>query len=281
MQGGVNGMANRALLVGINQYREQPLRGCVNDVEDVEQFLVEKCGFEKAHIRALTDAQATAENIKRGLDDWLLHGAAAGDRLLFHYSGHGSLLPGEDGNIHDVICPVDFDFTEAHSLSDADFRKVFSVIPEGVQFNWNSDSCHSGDLARGWGMGIARALGIRYVKSRYLPPPPQIMQQIERLRRRNATTRALSRALDHLHGVLIAGCQSNETAADAIFQRRANGALTYFLLQELRAPRGLTLDISSIVSSVARAVVTNGYSQHPQIRGLPAICAKPFLASAG
>ena len=70
-------MANRALLVGINAYPGQPLNGCVNDVNDMAQFLVDRCGFSTDDIRLLVDDRATTDGIKERLA-WLVQGAAAG-----------------------------------------------------------------------------------------------------------------------------------------------------------------------------------------------------------
>jgi hypothetical protein len=50
---------NRALLVGINSYPGAPLNGCVNDVTDMANFLVDNCNFTMSDIRLLTDARAT------------------------------------------------------------------------------------------------------------------------------------------------------------------------------------------------------------------------------
>src|SRR3977135_759052 len=142
-------MANRALLVGINGYRDAPLRGCVNDVSDVRELLGTKCNFAASDIRVLLDRDATAANIKRHLQDWLIRDAVPNDRLVSHFSGHGTQLPDRDGSVHDVICPFDFDFTEATALSDVDFSAIFKALPVGVGFVWISDSCHSGDLSGG------------------------------------------------------------------------------------------------------------------------------------
>lgn len=262
-------MANRALLVGINEYRNAPLRGCVNDVADVSDLLKSRCNFQASEVRVLLDDEATTVNIKSQLQDWLIGDAAPQDRLLFHFSGHGTQLPGRDGTVHDVVCPFDFDFTEAHALSDVDFSAIFKLLPAGAQFVWISDSCHSGDLAR--------AAPKREVRARYLPPPPLIMAQINALLARGAGRRSLNGVVERLKGVLIAGCRSDETSADAIFSGRYSGALSYYLVKALLREDGLNLGVERIIEGVQRALSDNGYQQHPQLRGLSDLRQKPFL----
>ena len=91
------GVGNRkAVLVGINYLKHQRgrLKGCINDVKNMEQFLLQR-GFQAANMRILTDdlsdpsRQPTRANILRDLR-WLASGARPGDSLFFHYSGHGS-----------------------------------------------------------------------------------------------------------------------------------------------------------------------------------------------
>ena len=264
-------MANRALLVGINAYPQQPLRGCINDIDDIAKLLVEKCGFVPAEIRRVVDGAATTAGIKESLS-WLLANAKPGDRLLYHFSGHGSRLLSKDGEVHDVICPVDFNFTMERSLSDGDFRQIFAAIPAGAQFNWISDSCHSGDLARSFGM--------RDVLPRYLPPPPAMAAAIERALARRAQTRGIVAVDDHLNGVLIAGCKSNEESADAKINGRYNGALSYYLVRELSQPAGLATDIETLVGKTGKILEDERYEQHPQVRGKPALRRTPFLPLA-
>ena len=107
---------NKALLVGINKYpAPNELNGCVNDVTDMAKFLVADCNFVKSDIRMLTDERATKNAIMDRLA-WLLSGLRAGDRIFFHYSGHGAEFPirnvqGDVTAVHDVICPVNFDWS--------------------------------------------------------------------------------------------------------------------------------------------------------------------------
>lgn len=80
-----------ALLVGINQYpRGTPLGGCVTDVELQRELLIHRFGFHPRDILTLTDTQATRENIETAFLEHLTKQAAAGDVVVFHFSGYGS-----------------------------------------------------------------------------------------------------------------------------------------------------------------------------------------------
>ena len=88
-------MKNKALLVGINKYPDSrnELRGCVNDILDMEHFITENSKvYQKENIKKLTNQDATKKGIVTQLK-WLMEGAQSGDQLLFHYSGHGAQVP--------------------------------------------------------------------------------------------------------------------------------------------------------------------------------------------
>jgi uncharacterized caspase-like protein len=88
-------MKNKALLVGINKYPDprNELRGCINDILDMEHLIAETNKvYAKQYIKKLTDRQATKKEIVSQIK-WLVEGAAPGDQLLFHYSGHGAQAP--------------------------------------------------------------------------------------------------------------------------------------------------------------------------------------------
>ena len=54
---------DKALLIGINKYPNCPLNGCVNDVNDMANFLVQQYKFNPDNIRMLTDERATTAAI--------------------------------------------------------------------------------------------------------------------------------------------------------------------------------------------------------------------------
>jgi hypothetical protein len=79
-----------ALLVGINQYKNDPLDGCVNDVLMQEMLLIHRFGFNPKDIVTLTDQQATRQGILEAFENHLINQAKPGDVAVFHFSGHGS-----------------------------------------------------------------------------------------------------------------------------------------------------------------------------------------------
>ena len=79
-----------ALLVGINEYSEAALSGCVTDVEMQKELLIHRFGFLPSDILTLTNQQATRDNIETAFISHLTNQAQADDLVFFHFSGYGS-----------------------------------------------------------------------------------------------------------------------------------------------------------------------------------------------
>ena len=258
---------NRALLVGINTYPDAPLSGCVNDVVDMANLVTKKCGFDPANVRILTDARATTQAIRERLR-WLVSGLKAGDRVLFHYSGHGAQVPtrnpsGEVDGLDEVICPVDFDW-DHNMVRDKEFDRIFQVIPKGVTAMWISDSCHSGDLSRDMPLGKRKA--------RRMIAPPDIAWRFVGARHKGITRTAMT--IPNI--ALLSGCRSDQTSADAVFKGRANGALTFYLLQTFQAG-WLTKPLPEVLETVRLNLRKANFDQVPQLEGSRLLTERPFL----
>jgi hypothetical protein len=264
-------MTNRAFLVGINAYPGQPLNGCINDVEDMAKFLVERCDYKSSEIRLLVDARATTEGIRTRLE-WLVHGAKKGDRLLFHYSGHGARFPVRDAHgkvtsVHDTICPVDFDWSRERALLDQDLQHIVDKVRDEVEFVYVSDSCNSGDLTR----------ALRPWRARFMVPPADIAWRLRTARDMKLPEPA---PMPHDRCALVSGCRSDQESADAVFGGRYNGALTYYLLKELQAQGGLAVALRKLVPEVVQRLKAGGYDQEPQLRGPDFVTGRAFMAPA-
>jgi len=175
-------------------------------------------------------------------------------------------------------CPVDFDWTEPHLISDDYFAEIFKTVPAGVKFAWIADCCHSGTLTRDFfapqDAPPKKTKGARILGSRFLKPPADHLWRLH-----VAKSMGLERGKIQtgtavkLNVQFVSGCKDTQTSADATFGRRANGALTYYLLQALKAKKGAPF--STVVAATKTALAKAGFDQVPQSDG--ALLDKPFL----
>jgi len=258
-----------AILVGINRYdpsMNANLNGCVNDVENIWDILVKIYGFDPDNIRVLTDERATKLNILDRLD-WLFDERAAGDELVFHYSGHGSQVRDRNGDeledgLDEILCPTDLNWDDP--LTDDTLAKIFSRKPKGVNFTMICDSCHSGTMNRAM---VSPKRELLQSKQRYLPPPFDIRA---RFIERNLEVTKLGkngwRALEPQDHVLLSGCRDNQTSDDAYIAGKWQGALTAFLCQVIREnPNSNWVSIHLKVQNL----IKGEHSQNPQLSGKP------------
>jgi hypothetical protein len=279
-------MAKRALLVGINRYRMPgaDLRGCVNDVQNLQALLVESFGFARKDIAILTDFAATTVAMQAGIKD-LVSSGRPGDVLLFHYSGHGSNVPDDNGdeadNRDEILCPTDLDWKKP--LRDDWLRKTFDKLRDGVSLTVIMDCCHSGSNTR------AVLPPDAPVKERFLPSPWDLIAA-ESGRRLRGKTRGTLRASARsqrvkkdvvdakIKEVLITGCRDTQTSADALIAGTFNGALTYYLVSTLKAG-GPATTYRDLRERTAAEIKVNGYDQVPQLEARKASFSRAFLSA--
>lgn len=266
-------MADKAFIIGINKYPNAPLKGCVNDAVRMGEFLIAKYNFKRDAIRLLTDERATTSEITTRLK-WLVD-SKPGDRLLFHFSGHGVQIAarnkaGEVDCLDEAICPVDFNWSPNKMIIDDQLFKIFNQIPVGVKFCWTNDSCHSGDLTRDMPLPVAK-------KKQLIIPRRYPSIACEEWKRQIAVEKGFrSRAVHYnkLNVGFISGCQSEQTSADTIVDGQPHGAMTYYFLKVLT--NMLDKPLFKVVSATTKELARNGYSQHPICDG--ARRAQPFLS---
>ncbi len=264
-------MAKRALLVGINRYPDpdNALRGCLNDVRQVGDLLHSHFGFGgNGAVRLLTDAHATTAAIVSGLH-WLVDDAAPGDVLVFHYSGHGSQVPDRHGDeadgLDEIICPYDLDWD--NPFTDDDLYAIVRNTQVTVNLTVILDSCHAGTGLRELTAGGVAARG------RWLDPP-------ERLHRQTRTDLAMRRfgaTAAECGAILIAGCRSDQTSADAEIDGEYHGALTFYLCRAIEE-LSFTASYRAVIARTRQLLQENGYEQVPQLEGPAALLGGEILA---
>lgn len=284
-------MAKRALLCGVNLYAISgaDLRGCVNDVENMKEVLTGLFEFDEDDIVVLQDHDATKENVQRGLEQLTL-GVSPGDVIYFHFSGHGSNVPDQDGDEADgrdeIFCTTDLDWRDP--LRDDWMRVLLDDVPDGVNLTFVSDCCHSGTITRSLSpLDVPR-------KERFLPCPRD-MFAVESGGILRGTVRGGRHAREvaasngdsapsgsdindvDLTEVLITGCRADQTSADAFIDGDYHGALTHSLAGAIREANG-HITYRELHSAVLQKLALSGFDQIPQLEGKADRFDKPFLS---
>jgi metacaspase-1 len=277
-------MAKRAVLIGINRYQVPgaDLRGCVNDVRNLQKALVELYGFATRDMVTLLDAQATKRNMQAAIRQ-LIAGGRKGDVLLVHFSGHGSNVPDKDGDEADhrdeILCPYDLDWKAP--LTDDWLRSTFDRLRKGVNLTVIFDCCHSGTATR-----LLYAPDAPVVP-RYLPSPWDLVATESGRRLRGKLRATVHRASESrrrqsdvvsadIAEVLVSGCRATQTSADAYIGGSYNGALTYNLVTVLREAKG-RITFRELHRKTLQRLKRDRFDQVPQLEGTRAALDRPFL----
>jgi hypothetical protein len=267
-------MAKRAVLIGINRYQipGSDLRGCVNDVRNLQQALTTYYGFSAQDITSLTDLQATKKAMQSAIQK-LVTGGKKGDVLLLHYSGHGANVPDDNGDEADhrdeILCPTNLDWNDP--LRDDWLRTTFNKLRSGVSLTVIMDCCHSGSNTR------AFTPPDEPIKERFLPCPLDLMatESGRKLRgtlrgKLGKAPRGRKRKGDIVHAdiqeMLITGCRDTQTSADAEIGGTFNGALTYYLVESIKETKG-KLTYRELHERTLAHLKGEGYDQTPQLEG--------------
>lgn len=278
-------MAKKALIIGINKYPTAPLRGCVNDAMMVSEMLTEHFGFKAKDKRMLTDESATTKNILERLD-WLVEGAEPGDILHFHFSGHGSQMVDskydtdeEPDGMDEILCPVDLNWRDK-VITDDQLKAVFDRVPAGVNVTVVLDCCHSGG-----GMDhtvqyqpLAGARGAEFGgdspnRARLLPMPADIANRGMGLNLQPRPRQV--RSIDDT-ALMISGCKSDQTSADAWIDNQFCGAATYAFIETLKK-YDFDVDYKTVVDDMNDFMVAKRFTQRPELNGSPSRFGKKVL----
>ncbi|AEO69817.1 4fd98761-21d0-47e1-8e41-9f4fe46f5cd1 [Thermothielavioides terrestris] len=279
----------RALLIGINYFGQQgELRGCINDVTNVSNFLMERYGYKREDMVILTDdqrdpvLQPTKANMIRAMQ-WLVAGAQPNDALFLHYSGHGGQTKDLDGDEEDgydeVIYPVDFR-TAGHIVDDEIHHYVVRPLLPGVRLTAIFDSCHSGsvldlpyiystkgvlkepNLAKEAGLGLLEAVGA-YARGDMGTVASTVFGLAKSaLRGNDAYERSKRTKTSPADVVMWSGSKDDQTSADATIAAKATGAMSWAFITALK--QNPHQSYVQLLNSI-RDVLETKYTQKPQL----------------
>ncbi|CDR88122.1 probable MCA1-Metacaspase [Sporisorium scitamineum] len=278
----------KALLIGINYFGQSgELRGCINDVRNVQNFLRQR-GYKDDDMVVLTDDQRdprsipTRQNMTAAMH-WLVRGAQPGDALFFHYSGHGGQAKATQGDeadgYNETIIPVDYQ--QAGQMEDDELHAIMvRPLPVGCRLTAIFDSCHSGtaldlpyvyttsgnvkepNVMASVGKGIMGA-ALEYARGDVIGMAKGLFSTFNTARNTNGaeeiTKQTRSSGADV---VMLSGCKDSQTSADATEAGKATGACSYAFLTVMNQYPQLTY--KQMLNAV-RDVLASKYSQKPQL----------------
>lgn len=234
-----------AVIIGINNYTDIPLYGCVNDAILQRQLLIHRFGFNPQDVVMLLDKDATRQGILDAVEEHLIKQAKPGDVAVVHFSGHGSLVrdpdpiytdPNTGEGLAGTLVPVD-----GALLGDADARgsvvadimgHTLFLLMSAIQtenFTAVLDSCYSGASTREIRVR-AREGGDKIEIS-----PQEKAYQEQWLTRlgwsREEFVRRYRQGVGN--GVVLAATQPNQLAVDERLNGFVAGAFSYRLTKHL------------------------------------------------
>ncbi len=267
-----------AFLVGINEYPDTPLSGCVTDVEMQRELLVHRFGFLPADILTLTNNQATRENIETAFISHLTNQAKPDDLVLFHFSGYGSR----------VSKMIDEDEHNELSASNLTFQNTLVPI-DGIPVNDKGRAINNVLEETLWLLlrSLPTTKVVTVLDTSYMYPG-QNLQGALRIRSRPSSTteqinikeKAMQTQLrerqnllgekqiyeSQLPGVIINASQDSQFATETDWNGFSSGLFTYALTQNLWSTTSVTklqISFSQVASSVEKLT---GANQQPEFK---------------
>jgi hypothetical protein len=285
-------MLKKALLVGINKYRKYPLRGCVNDIAAMKDLLVELYGFSADNIRVITDRDATMKAVVENLG-WLAQGGSDPAVRVFHYAGHGHFTPDKNGDEPDGSdeALVLYDHDQNGYLIDDELKKLYDRFPSNGNLTLIMDCCHAGSNQRGPEEIYYRFIpntfderkAIAAARKKFLQEQMQyVREQLGNLRSKTrgpdeeferqftAAMQKFEKARFGDHrvregNILLAGCKSDQQAADAKMGRgKFHGAFTYHFVKLVREAQG-KISHQTLMKNLGKQLYDHKFNQEPQL----------------
>eukprot|EP00403_Amphidinium_massartii_P029033 CAMPEP_0178404166 /NCGR_PEP_ID=MMETSP0689_2-20121128/17740_1 /TAXON_ID=160604 /ORGANISM="Amphidinium massartii, Strain CS-259" /LENGTH=1059 /DNA_ID=CAMNT_0020025135 /DNA_START=238 /DNA_END=3413 /DNA_ORIENTATION=- len=244
--------ARKAVTIGINYMCLEPgrgrLAGCINDSDTMIGILKDVFRFQDSQIHRLRDDTPNMMPTKANMLNafhWLTQGAAAGDELFLHYSGHGGQQKDKtheeaDGK-DETLIPCDFQ-TAGQITDDQLYSILVQALPKGVRMWVILDCCHSGT-----------ALDLRYKVT--LAADGRTCQFSK------SKDRAHQATVPPAEVIMISGCKDNQTSADVQQAGQAAGAMTTAFHRSITP----TITCEELLVRMRSFLKQNRYAQVPQM----------------
>jgi hypothetical protein len=204
-------------------------------------------------VTAKYNARATPKAYLSALDDLVEESwKADGCTFVLQNSSHGTQVEDSDGDEVDGYDEALYlwGLRGSPTVTDDQVAAKLANMNENCRLILICDSCFSGTMHR------------RLAKCRFVKPPFR--------RSRKLPVRPLFRSVRSMPNVaILAACAEGETAADANYSGRYNGAFTYCALMILEANPKITF--KAFRKELGKLLPSRDYEQSPQV-----ICPEAF-----
>jgi metacaspase-1 len=274
-----------ALIIGINDYIDTPLYGCVNDAILQRQLLMHRFGFNSQDVVMLLNQDATRQGILDAIEEHLIKQAKPGDVAVLHFSGHGSLVRDPDPiyinldtgeGLAGTLVPIDGALpgdaeTREGIVADIMGHTLFLLMSAIQTENLTVvlDSCHSGASTRE--IRVRAREGGEKIE---ISPQEKAYQEQWLTRLDWSREEFVNRYRQGVgNGVVLAATQPNQFAVDEQLNGFVAGAFSYRLTKHLwqqdSTPEQAISEIQSQIPQRYRqqpkleVEVESGYGQKP------------------
>jgi hypothetical protein len=292
-----------ALLVGINCYLPNKLpdgtfylslKGCVQDILKVEQYLLQELNLSGARLIKLTATVDATTQVSEPPEQWptyrnivaafarLTEMAQPGDQIYIHYSGHGGRAPTLPQHRHlksidETLVPMDIGNSDAQYLRDIELAYLLkTMVDKGLLVTIVLDSCHAGSATRSREHPIeAVARGSSVIDTTARPARSLVASDEALAEAWQSLSASVTRSVEVGSGwllepqgyVLLAACRAHESAYEHAFDgQQKMGALTYWLLDSLRQ-LGSDVSYKTLHQRILARIHSQFAEQTPQLEG--------------
>lgn len=239
-------MKSKAYLFGLNYADNDSLRlnGCINDVNNMAQFLRTSLGMP---CEVITDDVNKKDTSAMGMLNKLYQIALTTfsedlDFVWIHYSGHGASILDRDGDEKDGYdeALVPWDVQKMGVIPDDYMQCLFTYFNPKTRVVVVFDCCHSGtigDVMYSWEGPTNVA-----VENIYCEVPSRI--------------------------ITLSGCLDTQTSADAfnvLGDKKYVGAMTACLLLTLKENKNSWSNVFTLTDALRKKLAEKGFSQKPKV----------------
>lgn len=277
-----------AILIGINAYRKKPLRGSVQDVQNIKAYLEGAGGFINIRMFTATGDNEpgstssgedpklwpTDDNIRSAFEE-VIQSAKAGDSVYVHYSGHGTReRPNErsynksTGDLALVVLSGEAQKPEKYLWGRSLAYSLNAMVKKGLVVTLVLDCCFSASVYR----SNPNVRFLPYDTEMGSVAQSQADWKSHDCPFENSTSRDVSMLPNWLinpekYAILVA-CGPHEEAGEIEFPNgKVLGTLSYFLMKVLREDGGIGNSVNHIYERLRAEFRMAGVRESPVLYG--------------